>query len=87
LKDIFREKLYTSTFIKMYLYFRLIMRNISDQVAGKLKRNKQIMCSIVYRKSCRLWDNVEKYTAARKAADDNIIRRMRSACWINKARM
>ena len=36
-------------------------------------------------KSCRLWDNVEKYGRARQATDDNIIRRMWFACWITKA--
>jgi hypothetical protein len=28
---------------------------------------------------------VEKYRTARQATDDNIIRRMRFACWITKA--
>jgi hypothetical protein len=37
------------------------------------------------RKSCRLWDNVEKYGTARQTTDDIIIRRMCFACWINKA--
>jgi hypothetical protein len=32
-----------------------------------------------------LWDNVEKYGRAGQATDDNIIRSMRCACWINKA--
>ena len=32
-----------------------------------------------------LWDNVEKYGRARHATYDNIIRRMRFACWITKA--
>jgi hypothetical protein len=36
-------------------------------------------------KSCRLWDNVENHGGVREAADDNIIRRMRIACWIGKA--
>ena len=38
-----------------------------------------------FRKSYRLSDNVEKYGTARQATDDNIIRRMRFACWITKA--
>jgi hypothetical protein len=38
-----------------------------------------------FRKSCRLWDNVEKYDRAGQATDYNIIRRMRFACWITKA--
>jgi hypothetical protein len=37
------------------------------------------------RKSCRLWNNVEKYCTAGQVTDDNIIRRMRVACWITKA--
>jgi hypothetical protein len=32
--------------------------------------------------SCCLWDNVEKYGAAREATDINIIRRTRNAWWI-----
>jgi hypothetical protein len=41
--------------------------------------------NFLFRKSCRLWENVEKYGTARQATDDNIIRRMRFACWITKA--
>jgi hypothetical protein len=37
------------------------------------------------RKSCRFWDNMEKYCRARQATDGNITRRMRFACWITKA--
>jgi hypothetical protein len=43
------------------------------------------MFSIFFLKSCRLWDNVEKYGIAGQVTDDNIIRRMRFACWIIKA--
>jgi hypothetical protein len=60
------------------------MRNISDRVVEKIKTH--ILCSIkFFRKSCRLLDNVEKYGRAGQATDDNIIRRMRVACWITKA--
>jgi hypothetical protein len=38
-----------------------------------------------FRKSCRLWDNVEKYVGAGQATDDNIVRRMQFVCWITKA--
>jgi len=31
-----------------------------------------------------LCDNVEKYGKARQATDNNVIRRMRVACWITK---
>jgi hypothetical protein len=30
-------------------------------------------------KSCRLWDNVEKYGTAGQVTDDNVTRRMRFA--------
>jgi hypothetical protein len=32
------------------------------------------------------WDNVEKYGRARETIDENITRRMRTACWITKAK-
>jgi hypothetical protein len=45
-----------------------------------------ILSSIIFsRKSCHLWDNVEKYGRGRQATDGNITRRMRFACWITKA--
>jgi hypothetical protein len=45
-----------------------------------------ILCSITFsQKSCRLWDNVEKFCGATEATDDNILRRMRFVCWITKA--
>ena len=36
------------------------------------------------RKSYRVWDNVE-YGRAGQATDDNLIRRMRVACWLPNA--
>jgi hypothetical protein len=46
-----------------------------------------ILCQIIFspRKSCHLWDKVEKYGRAKHSTNDNIIRRMRFACWITKA--
>jgi hypothetical protein len=38
----------------------------------------------VSNKSCRLYDNVEKYGRVRQAIDGNIIWRMRTACYIPK---
>jgi hypothetical protein len=50
------------------------------------KIETHILCSVTpFRKSCRVWDNVEIWGAARQAADDNKIRRMCFACWITKA--
>jgi hypothetical protein len=57
---------------------------LQTKLVQKIKTN--ILCSITFsRKSCRLWDNVEKYGTARQDTGDNIIRRMRFACWITKA--
>jgi len=42
------------------------------------------MFNKLFRKSCRLLDNVEKCGRNRQATDDNLMRRMRFACWLNK---
>jgi hypothetical protein len=56
------------------------MRNVSGKVVKKIK--SQISCFMqFFRKSCRLWYNVEKYGRTGQATDD-IIRRL--ACWISK---
>jgi hypothetical protein len=50
------------------------------------KIKTHILYSITsFLKSCHLCDNVEKCCKARQATGDNIIRRMRVACWITKA--
>jgi hypothetical protein len=60
------------------------IRYVSDKIVEKIKTH--ILCSINFsQKSCRLSDNVEKYGREGEATDDNIIRRMRFACWITKA--
>jgi hypothetical protein len=41
--------------------------------------------NFIYRKSCHLWDNVEKYGTARQAIDKNIMQRVRFSCRITKA--
>ena len=51
----------------------LIMRNVPDKFVEKIKTH--ILFSVTfYRKSCRLWDNVEKkkYCRAAHATDDNM---------------
>jgi hypothetical protein len=45
-----------------------------------------ILCSkTFFRKSFGLWENIENYRGDEEATDDNIIRRMHFACWINKS--
>jgi hypothetical protein len=50
---------------------------------GGLQRQVSDYRKYHYYQSCR--DNVGKCVRARQATDDNIIRRMRIACWITKA--
>ena len=38
-----------------------------------------------FRNSCRLWDNVEKFSGAKWNTNDVTIWRIRVACWISKA--
>ena len=69
----------------MLIIFRWIllrMRNFSDK---NCRKNRNICSVTVFRKSCRLWDNVGRYGTARQAIDDNIIRRRRIGCWITSA--
>jgi hypothetical protein len=56
------------------------MGNDSDKSCRE-NQHTHFMINIFFRKSCSLWDNVEKYGTARDATDINILRRTRSACW------
>jgi hypothetical protein len=54
------------------------------KVVEKIKTH--ILCSTTFfRKSHRLWDNVEKCSGDRGATNDVTIWRIRVACWISKA--
>ena len=62
--------------------FLLIVRNVSDKSCRDIKTH--ILCSVtVFRKSCRLCDNVEKYCTASRP--QTTMWRMRIACWVHKA--
>jgi hypothetical protein len=63
----------------------LRMRYVSDKGCRENQNTHFMFNNFFFRKSFRLWDNVEEYCIARQATDDNIIRRMRFACWITKA--
>jgi hypothetical protein len=66
------------TFVIISRWILLRMRNVSDKMC--IEKKTRILVSITFvQKSCRLWDNVEKYGVAREATDDNIIRCMRFA--------
>jgi hypothetical protein len=66
--------------VKFFSEWEMFYKN----VAKKIKTH--IFCSITFfRKSCRLWDNVEKFSTATKAIDDNITQCMRLTCRITEA--
>ena len=71
-------------FLNISRSFLLRMRNVSDK---SCRENPHILCSMTFfaRNSCRLRYNVGKYCRIGQAADDSIIRRMRTACWITKS--
>jgi hypothetical protein len=53
------------------ILFLLRVRNVSDKFVEKLKTH--ILCSVIsFRKSCRLWDNVEKYCRAGQATNEKV---------------
>jgi hypothetical protein len=62
----------------------LTVRHISDKALKKITTH--ILCPKTFvRKSCLIADNVGKYCRGKQAIDDNMIRRVRFACWIIKA--
>jgi hypothetical protein len=63
----------------------LTMRNVSDKNCRENQNTHFLFNNFFFRKSCRLWDNVERPCTTRQATDENIIRRMRIACWITMA--
>jgi len=62
----------------------LRIRNVADKRCRE-NQNAQFVLNNCFSKSCRLWDNMEKYDTARDVTDDRIIHSMRFACFINKA--
>ena len=80
--DTLPEDRYTSLIISRSII--RTMRNVSGKVVERIKTH--ILCSVtVFRKSCRLWENVGKRGKAGQATDGNTTRRMRFACWLTKA--
>ena len=60
------------------------MRNVSDKRCRENQNTHFIFNKFLPRKSCLLWDNVEKYCRVGDVTKDNITRRMHFAWWIPK---
>ena len=68
-----------------FIIFRSILlgiKNISDEIC---RENKKIIFNNFFRKSCSLWDNVEKCGSVREAADSSVMWLMRIAFWLPKS--
>ena len=52
--------------------FLLRMRNVSDKSCRANQNKHFIFSNFIFRKSCLLWDNVEKYGRAGQAMCDNM---------------
>jgi hypothetical protein len=48
------------------------IRNVLDTIWREIKTN--FVFNKIFRKSCKIWDNVEKHGRAREATDDNVTR-------------
>ena len=65
---------------------RIILRMINVlNKSCRQKQNTHFMFRNFSRKSCRFWDNIEKYGRFRDTTNDNTLWRVRFACWISKA--
>jgi hypothetical protein len=73
-----------STFMIISRLFLLLMRNVSARICRE-NQNTYFMFSNFFPEYGRLWDNMGKYGRAIRDIDDNVIQRMRCACWITKA--
>jgi len=66
-----REDQYT--FLIISRSFLLRMRNLSEKRCGESQNARFMSSNFFFRKSWRLWGNVEKYCRARHATDDNMV--------------
>jgi len=80
---ILHEDRYTFSIISRSVLLR--MTNISDKCCRDNQSTRFVFRHFFSQKSCRLWNNVEKYFRAGETTDDNRRRLMRVACWITKA--
>jgi hypothetical protein len=63
------------------IYCSVLLRMKMVQIKVVEKIHVDILCSLnfLFRKSCNLWDNMEKYCGTRQAPGDNIIRHRKDA--------
>ena len=79
------EDIYSTHLVTISCWILLRMINISDKSCRQNQNTCFMFNTSFLRKSCRSWNNVEKYSRARQAVDNNKIRHMHIACWIPEA--
>jgi hypothetical protein len=79
--------------MKTYVHFLYLPEFLIEWEMFPTEVVERIKTRILYiiiffpRKSCRLWDNVERYSRARQATDDNTISRMRCASCVTQKKL
>jgi hypothetical protein len=68
----------------IYRWILLRTRGVPHKIVEKIKTHV-LSLIFFFRKSCLLWNNVERYGRTDQASDDYIIWCTCSACWITKA--
>jgi hypothetical protein len=61
------------------------MRNVSNKMCRENQNTFLMFNNVLFRKPCRLWDNVEEYCRAGQDTDDHKIINLRFACQITYA--
>jgi len=76
------------TYVIISRWIPLGIRNVSDE-NYRVNQNTNFLFNTIFPKSRCLWGKVKKkrHGVARQATGDDIIRCMRFACWITKARI
>jgi len=73
------------TFFIISRPFLIRVRNVSSKICRENQNTYLMLCNVLFRNSCPLWDNVEKYCRAGQATADHKIRHMRVASRITTA--
>jgi hypothetical protein len=66
------RSMYLCTFMIISRWNLIMKKSFRQKLYNKSKNTLHVQSRFFFRKSCRLWDNVEKYCTAKQAIDDNM---------------
>jgi hypothetical protein len=81
IKGTWNERLWIFMIKSIWILLRI--KNAADKNCTE-HRNIHFMFNNIFQKSFRLWDNLDNCGTDWQHTEDDIIGRMRAACWINK---